>query len=91
MLVGVLIYKRDSRHMKVVKTQASLHEWKPLAEQGQADAQYNLALIYRDGDGVPQNYETAVMWYILAAKQGHANAQSNLTIMHAKGQGVPQY
>ena len=38
----------------------ALREWKPLAEQGDADAQYNLGLMYRKGKGVPQNDKTAV-------------------------------
>ena len=40
----------------------ALREWKPLAEQGHISAQYGLGLMYRDGNGVPKNYKTAVMW-----------------------------
>ena len=45
------------------------------AEQGVADAQYNLGAMYRYGRGVSQNYETALKWYTLAAEQGHTWAQ----------------
>ena len=38
----------------------ALRQWKPLAEQGNAAAQYNLGQMYRDGQGVPQDYKTAV-------------------------------
>ena len=48
----------------------ALREWKPLAEQGNARAQVNLGLMYQKGDGVPQNYKTAVKWYRLAGEQG---------------------
>jgi TPR repeat protein len=68
----------------------ALREWKPLAEQGNADAQGNLGLMYEKGDGVPQDYKTAVKWYKLAAKQGYASAQFNLGGMYEKGDGVPQ-
>ena len=68
----------------------ALREWKPLAEQGDADAQYNLGLMYDNGQGVPQNYKTAVKWYSLAAEQGDADAQYNLGWMYRNGQGVPQ-
>ena len=68
----------------------ALREWKPLAEQGNADAQYNLGLMYDNGTGVPQDYKTAVKWYRLSAEQGHADAQYNLGVMYAKGQGVIQ-
>jgi glycine/D-amino acid oxidase-like deaminating enzyme len=39
----------------------ALTEWAPLAEQGNANAQFNLAQMYRRGEGVPQNYKMAVM------------------------------
>jgi uncharacterized protein len=68
----------------------ALREWKPLAEQGNADAQFNLGQMYRRGDRVPQDYKTAVKWYRLAAEQGYAFAQYNLGVMYEKGLGVPQ-
>ena len=40
------------------------------AEQGNANAQYNLGLMYDIGEGVPQDDKTAVKWFELAAKQG---------------------
>ena len=54
----------------------ALREWKPLAEQGNADAQNNLGLMYREGQGVPQDYKTAVKWYQRAAEQGDAGSRS---------------
>ena len=48
----------------------ALREWTPLAKQGDADAQFNLGLMYDKGQGVPQDYKTAVKWYRLAAEQG---------------------
>ena len=68
----------------------ALKEWKPLAEAGDASAQYNLALMYRNGKGVPQDYAEAIRWYRLAAEQGHANAQYNLGYVYDTGQGVLQ-
>jgi uncharacterized protein len=64
--------------------------WLPLAEQGDADAQYNLGAMYGNGQGVPQDYKEAVKWFRLAAEQGFAIAQSNLGAMYEKGTGVPQ-
>ena len=66
----------------------ALQEWTPLAEQGDADAQYNLGLMYDKGDGVPQDYKTTVKWYTLAAEQGHAPAQTSLGLMYHNGYGV---
>ena len=62
----------------------ALREWKPLAEQGHATAQFNLGLIYEDGHGVPQNYKTAVKWWTRAAEQGIAYAQYNLEVLQKK-------
>ena len=45
---------------------AALAEWKPLAEQGDAAAQNNLGLMYDNGEGVPQDYVLAYMWYNIA-------------------------
>ena len=41
----------------------ALREWTPLAEQGHAKAQYNLGIMYRTGQGVLQDYKTAVLFY----------------------------
>ena len=40
----------------------ALREWRPLAEQGNAKAQYNLGAMYYSGLGVPQDYAEAVKW-----------------------------
>ena len=66
----------------------ALKEWKPLAEEGDVDAQYYLGVLYDNGDGVPQDYKEAVRWYKLAAEQGVAEAQFNLGNMYYDGQGV---
>ena len=55
-----------------------------------AVAQYNLGVMYDNGQGVPQDYKTAVKWYTLAAEQGTAVAQYNLGTMYALGNGVIQ-
>ena len=68
----------------------ALKEFTPLAEQGYASDQYNLGLMYRKGQGVPQDDKTAVKWYTLAAEQGHASAQYNLGFMYVEGEGVIQ-
>ena len=60
------------------------------AGQGNADAQYSLALMYITGPGGQRDYAEAVKWYRLAAEQGDASAQNNLGLMYYNGQGVPQ-
>jgi TPR repeat protein len=64
--------------------------YRKAAEQGHADAQYNLGVMYYKGQGVPQDYTEALKWYRKAAEQGHADAQYILGIRYSNGQGVPQ-
>ena len=68
----------------------AVQELRPLAEQGNATAQFNLGLMYRKGQGVPQDYKEALEWYRKAAEQGDAGAQFILGLMYDTGQGVPQ-
>jgi uncharacterized protein len=62
----------------------------PLAQKGHAGAQYNLGVMYYNGNGVAQDYKAALKWYRLAADQGLAQAQQNLGIMYGLGSGVAQ-
>lgn len=68
----------------------ALAEFKAAADQGDAVAQYNLGLMYYNGQGVPRDDQLAAAWFRKAADQGHAVAQYNLGLMYAIGQGVPQ-
>lgn len=58
------------------------------AEQGYADAQFNLGLLYINGEGVPQDIAHAVELFQKAAEQGHVDAQNNLGAMYFTGEGV---
>jgi uncharacterized protein len=70
------------------------------AEQGDADAQHELGLIYDTGLGLPQVpqdkiaaskwYAVAIKGYREAAEQGKADAEYNLGIMYNGGNGVPK-
>jgi len=68
----------------------ALEMFKPLAEQGDAAAQFNLGNMYLYGEGVPQDYAEAAKWYRKAAEQGDPKAQHNLGLMYLNGEGVPQ-
>jgi TPR repeat protein len=65
-------------------------EWKPLAEQGDPDAQNALGGMYGSGIGVTQDYKEALKWKRLAAEQGDANAQWVLGVWYQYGKGVIQ-
>ncbi len=66
----------------------ALQEFRPLAEQGHANAQFYLGNIYRIGLNVRSDYKTALKWYRLAAEQGHTDAQNDLGWMYDHGRGV---
>ena len=63
---------------------------RPLAQQGDAGAQFKLGLLYADGRGVAINYEESAKWLRLAAEQGETEAQNSLSFAYAKGKGVGQ-
>ena len=63
---------------------------KSLAEQGDADAQFNLGLAYLLGEGVHQDDEAAVKWQKLAAEQGHTRSQLVFGYLYSVGRGAPQ-
>ena len=50
--------------------ETALHVWTPLAEDGNAEAQYNLGVMYANGRGVLQDYQRAHMWGNLARSNG---------------------
>ena len=65
--------------------------WKPLADKGNANAQYNIGVMYDEtGYGVIQDYREAIRYYTLAANQGHVIAQYNLGWHYYSGEGVSQ-
>ncbi len=59
------------------------------ADAGDSNAQYEMALRYADGEGVPQNYRDAMAWFAKAAANGNENAQWKLGLGYIKGVGVP--
>ena len=68
--------------------ETSLAECQPLAEEGNAAAQFCVGRLYANGFGVPMDDAQALHWYGAAADQGYPAAQYNLGVMHANGWGV---
>jgi TPR repeat protein len=60
------------------------------ADDGDADAQFRLALQYASSEGTAQDNVQAALWYLKAADQRHSLAQFNLGMMYAQGQGMPR-
>ena len=64
--------------------------FKQLANQGDKEAQYNLAILYKQGNGVMQNKSKAATWFRKSADQGLAAAQYRLGRLYDLGEGVEQ-
>ncbi|GHT48462.1 hypothetical protein AGMMS49936_10950 [Endomicrobiia bacterium] len=60
------------------------------AEQGDAEAQYDLGEMYYNGERVKQDYKKAFYWFKKAAEHENANAQFHLGAMYSKGEGIEQ-
>jgi len=86
-----LVYYRGGRG--VPRNDSEALKWFRLAaSQGDADAEFNLGVMYTDGQGVPQDDAEAATWYRRAADKGNARAQYNLGLWYAKGLGgAPDY
>ena len=67
---------------------AAMKEWLPLADMGDPGDQFNVGLMYEQGQGVPQSYTEAVKWFRRAAEQDYVKAQHNLGAMYGAGKGV---
>jgi hypothetical protein len=66
------------------------NEYRPLAERGDAEAQYRIGRMYEFGNGYPQDKAQGIAWIRKAAAQGHADAEQELGVIYATGDGVKQ-
>ena len=68
----------------------ALRELRPLADDGEVEAQFYMAYMYETGKGVERDDGKAAEYYHLAADQGHDRAQFNLGLAFERGRGVEQ-
>ena len=76
--------------LSVSATALDSNQIQRLANQGDAEAQFNLGWMYYQGEGVRQDYAKAFEWYKKVANQGDSNAQFVLGLLYYKGEGVRQ-
>lgn len=60
---------------------------RPLAEGGDADAQYNIGWMYMNGYGLRVNDGLALEWWQKAADQGHSDASFSIGMLYSLGDG----
>ncbi len=78
---GLLAYHRGDHAV-------AMEIWRPLAERGNASAQYMVGYLYAQGEGVVSNFGEAAKWYHRAADRGDPDAQLNLGLLYVNGVGV---
>lgn len=64
--------------------------YRKAADQGDAQAQYNLGIAYDQGNGVRHDVTEAFHWFLRAAERGHAEAQFNVAISYGQGNGIAE-
>ncbi|MBU6381575.1 MAG: sel1 repeat family protein [Betaproteobacteria bacterium] len=74
--------------MNTMEFKRAIETLKPLADKGDANAQFNLGAIYANGRGIPPDPREAVRLYRLAAAKGHLGAMNNLAFMLKTGSGT---
>ena len=62
--------------------------WLSLAEQENVSAQFNIGLMYKQGQGILKNFSEAAYWFQMAAKQGDPQAQLELASLYQMGRGI---
>ena len=68
----------------------AVKELRPLAERGDAEAQYRIGLMYEFGRGYPQDKAQGIAWFKKSAAQNHTAAQQELGVIYTTGDGVPK-
>lgn len=82
--------ERDPLHQEENKELLNYSDNQNNVEEQDVEVQFNLGLMYFNGQGAKQDYFKAAECFQKAAAQGHAEAQYNLGVMYDKGQGVKQ-
>jgi TPR repeat protein len=68
----------------------AFHAYKALAEDGSAKAQEKVGMMYRDAQGVEQDFREALQWFEKAAAQDDTQAMISVGFLYGNGQGVPR-
>ena len=90
LLCFLLVSCNEEKTVKAEKPVEAEKTIQERAEAGDADAQYNMGMMYDNGDEVPQDKDEAMKWMRKAAEKGNAKAQNNLGGSYYNGDGVPQ-
>lgn len=87
---NLLLAESNNETIDSIEQKNSSDNQSNLVSEQDAEVQFNLGLMYSEGQGVKQDYFKAAEWFQRAAEQGHAEAQYNLGLMYYRGKGVKQ-
>ena len=86
-----IVFAQDVDQFKLTPQQEKVFKRIELsANQGNAEAQYDLGRMYALGGVIRQDYAEAFKWFKLSAEQGNAEAQHILGVMYVNGEGARQ-
>jgi len=77
-------YATGLRLFDIGEPENAIQYWKPLAEEGDCDAQYRYGTLFYLGEGVPRDYDSAREWWAKAAHQGQYRAQMTLGTVYGR-------
>ncbi|HHT9952118.1 TPA: tetratricopeptide repeat protein [Legionella pneumophila] len=77
LLASSVTYSEDVKGSNKENYSSELQEIQTLAEKGNPGAQFNLGVMYRKGQSVPQNYILSYMWYFIAGTNGDKDAMKD--------------
>ena len=93
-MMGVCYEDGNGKEKDTIKAtelfEEAFKEIKPMADEGNAQAQLYIGRMYGNGFYVSKNIEEAAKWFRKAAEQGYADAQCNLGVCYQYGNGVTQ-
>jgi TPR repeat protein len=89
-LIGLCGSLMAAAETSAMSPQPTLEQVLPLATRGDPKAENEVAVIYANGRGVPQDYRAAVNWLRKAVDQGYAPAEFNLGQLYFAGKGGPK-
>lgn len=97
-LIGCLIrktgllgrYQKGLGHLQFQEYEKAYRIWLGLAEDGDAQAQFDLGVMFHNGLELEKDEEMALYWFDKAASQNHANAENYLGTIYKTGWGVAQ-
>lgn len=85
----LLLHKGDSLYRQGNFEEAAI-AYLISANEGNAEAQFDIAYAYFNDEGIERDYASAAMWFKRSARQNYAKAQYNLAYCYMNGRGVPR-